>query len=274
MKRLALFIGIIAATTTAGCITHVDAGHVGVEVSSCSGGGVNDTPVPVGYHTTGPCTEIVEFPVYQQTMLLDKDDAINVTSSEGLPIGVDNSLSFTVDEAKAPHIYKKFRKDLANIQASYVKQAVREAMQETFAKYTAQQLYSDKKELARAEIQGLLTKKLAQDGFQVTQFTINQTRVPTEVLSAIQAKVAMTQQAQQAQQEVAKAEAVGRQKVAAAEADSTATKLRADAEAYANQKIASSLSNALVQYKLAGKWDGKLSTYAGAGGNFLFQGGH
>jgi regulator of protease activity HflC (stomatin/prohibitin superfamily) len=269
MKKL-LVLSVLAINLA--CITHVDAGHVGVEVTSCSGGGVTETPVPVGYHTTGPCTSIVEFPVFQQTLLLDKEEAINVTSSEGLPIGVDNSLSFTVSEAKAPHIYKKFRKELATIESSYIRQAVREAMQETFAKYTAQQLYSDKKELARAEIQGLLTKKLALDGFEVTQFTINATRVPNEVLSAIQAKVAMTQQAQQAQQAVAKAEAEGRQQVATAEAQATATRLRADAEAYANQKIASSLSNALVQYKLAGKWDGKLSTYAGAGGNFLFHG--
>ena len=268
MKRVLLLLTVVNLA----CITHVDAGHVGVEVTSCSGGGVTEAPVPVGYHTTSPCTDIVEFPVYQQTLLLDKDEAINVTSSEGLPIGVDNSLSFTVDETKAPHIYKKFRKDLETIEKSYIRQAVREAMQETFAKYTAQQLYSDKKETARAEIQGLLTKKLVQDGFEITQFTINSTRVPDEVLRAIQAKVATTQQAQQAQQKVAQAEAEGRQKVATAEAEAAAMKLRADAEAYANQKIASSLSTALVQYKLAGKWDGKLSTYAGAGGNFLFHG--
>lgn len=259
--------------------THVDAGHVGVEVSSCAGGGVNETPVGVGYHATGPCTNIVEFPVYQQTLLLARssteggqtDDSINVTSSEGLPISTDTSLSFTVEESKVPHIYKKYRKDLDHIEQSYMRQAVREAMQETFAKYTAQQLYSDKKEIARSEVQVLLLKKLVGDGFNVTQFTINETRVPAEVLNAIKQKVAMTQQAQQAEQQVRKAEAEGRQRVASAEADATATKMRADAEAYANQKIASSLSQALVQYRLAGKWDGKMSTYAGAGANFLFH---
>lgn len=275
-----LLVSALLALSSAACITHVEAGHVGVEVSSCSGGGVNDTPVGVGYHTTGPCTDIVEFPVYQQTMLLAKstvegpkeDDSINVTSSEGLPISADTSLSFTVDEAKAPHIYKKYRKDLEHIEQSYMRQALREALQETFAKYTAQQLYSDKKELARAEVQGLLLKKLALDGFSVTQFTVNETRVPSEVLNAIKQKVAMTQQAQQAEQAVRKTEAEGRQKVATAEAEATATRTRADAEAYANQKIASSLSPALVQYRLAGKWNGQLSQYAGAGANFLFHG--
>jgi regulator of protease activity HflC (stomatin/prohibitin superfamily) len=269
---------LLCLTLLIGACTHIEAGHVGVEVSSCSGGGVNETPIPIGYHMTGPCTSIIEFPVYQQTMILTKsaaegspnDDSINVTSTEGLPISVDSSLSFTIEEAKAPHIYTKFRKELENIETSYMRQAMREALQETFAKYTAQQLYSDKKEAARAEVQGLLTKKLAPDGFNITQFTINETRVPSEVLNAIKQKVAMTQQAQQAEQAVRKTEAEGRQRVANAEADAKATQLRADAEAYANQKIASSLSSALVQYRLAGKWDGQLSTYSGSGANFLF----
>ncbi len=249
--------------------THVDAGNVGVEVNSCSGGGVKDDAVGVGYHATGPCTNIVEFPVFQQTLLLDKDEAIQVGSSEGLPIGADVSLSFTIEEAKVPHIYKKYRKDLEHIEQTYIKQAIKEAMQETFAKYTAQQLYSDKKEIARSEVQLLLSKKLAVDGFQVQQYTINATRVPNEVLQAIQTKVATTQQAQAAQQKVAQAEAEGRQKVATAEADAQATRLRADAEAYANQKIASSLSPVLVEYKRVGKWDGKLPQYSGANTSFL-----
>lgn len=268
-KLLSLFL-LVAAS---GCITHVEAGHVGVEVNSCSGGGVNDSPVGVGYHTTGPCTNIVEFPVYQQTLLLAGDTAVNVTSSEGLPISTDTSTSFTVEEAKVPHIYKKYRKDLDAIQAQYIRQTIREAMQETFAKYTAQQLYSDKKEIARAEVQGLLTKKLAQDGFSITQFTINETRVPGEVLSAIKAKVAMTQEAQRSQQEVIKAEAEGKKKIVQAQAEADSTRLKADAEAYANNKITSSLSPTLVQYRLAGKWNGELSQYNGSGANFLFGAG-
>ena len=274
MKTKIATLGLLLA---ASC-THVDAGHVGVEVNSCSGGGVEDAPVGVGYHATGPCTTIVEFPVYQQTMLLTQsphegaatDDSINVTSSEGLPISVDVSLSFTVEESKAPAIYKKYRKELEQIESMYLRQSVREALQETFAKYTAQQLYSDKKEGARSEVQGLLTKKLSPDGFKVTQFTINETRVPKEVLAAITAKVAMTQQAQQAEQTVRRAEAEGAQKVATARAEATATQLRADAEAYANNKITSSLSPTLVQYRLAGKWDGHLPQVQGSGGNMLF----
>jgi regulator of protease activity HflC (stomatin/prohibitin superfamily) len=270
-------VTLLLACLNIACITHIESGHVGVEVNSCSGGGVSDTPVGVGYHTTGPCTNIVEFPVFQQTMILTRstqegnatDESINVTSSEGLPVSVDCSLSYTVEEGRAPHIYQKFKRELDAIQYSYMRQTIRQGLQDVFAKYTAQQLYSDKKEAARAEVQAIIISKLGADGFNVTQFTINEARVPDEVLGAIKSKVAMTQQAQQAEQAVHKTEAEGRQKIAAATAEATAVKLRADAEAYANRAIAASLSPSLVQYKLAGKWDGKLSQYAGGGANFL-----
>lgn len=271
-------IAMLVVLSSLAC-THVDPGHVGVEFSSCSGGGISEKPLGIGYYMTGACTSIVEFPIYQQTMVLTKaanegspnDDSINVTDSAGLPISVDAALNFTVDPDKTPHIFTKFRKDLDHIQTSYMRQTIRQALQDVFAEYTAQQLYSDKKEKSRAEVQKILMDKLAPDGFQVTQFTINETRVPKSVRDAIESKVAMTQQAQQAEQAVRKATAEGLQRIATAEAEAQSIRVKADAEAYANQKIASSLSPALVHYRLAGKWDGKMPTYTGSGANFLFQ---
>lgn len=280
-----LFLALCAILTGCG-ITHVDAGNIGIEVDSCSGGGVKEIPVGVGYHFTGPCTSIAEYATFQQTLILTKsphegpdssptnaDDSINVTSSEGLPIGIDVSLSFTMDPSKAPAIYKKYRKDLAHIQEIFFRQMVREALQETAAKYTAQQLYSDKREAARAEVQGLLTAKLGADGFNVTQFTINETRVPAEVAGAIKAKVAMVQEAQRAEQQVKKTQAEAQQRIAQAEGEAQAARLRADAEAYTNQKLASSLSPVLVEYLKVQKWNGTLPTVQGGSTPLLNLGG-
>jgi regulator of protease activity HflC (stomatin/prohibitin superfamily) len=279
-----LIAAVAIAVVVIKFVTHVDAGHVGVEIHSCSEGGVQDTPVGVGYHLTGPCTSIVQFPTYQQTLVLTRsphegnprDESITVTSSEGLPINVDVSVSFTVDPAKAPHIYKKFRLSLDHIKQVYMRQTAREALQETFAKYTAQQLYSDKRESSRGEVQAILTTKFAPDGFVVTQFTINETRIPPEVDQAIRAKVAMAQEAQRAEQAVKKAEAEGKQRVAQVRAEAAATqvlaegkaaarKSQADAEAYANKKISESLSPALVEYLRVQRWNGTLPQVTGGG---------
>jgi regulator of protease activity HflC (stomatin/prohibitin superfamily) len=252
-------------------VVNVDPGHVGVRINKCSGGGVDDVPLGIGYHWQGPCTDITKYPTYQQTMVLARsptegqpeDQSITVTSSEGLPINVDVSMSFTLEEARVPHIYKKFRRDLVHIELSFMRQTIREALQQTFAKYTAQQLYSDKRETARAEVQALLTSRFASDGFSITQFTINETRVPDAVTQAINAKVAMIQEAQKAEQEVRKTEALAKQKITAAEGEATARRLRADAEAYANERVAKSLTPALVEYTKITRWDGKLPEVSG-----------
>lgn len=252
-------------------VTNVDPGHVGVRINKCAGGGIDDVPLGIGYHWQGPCTDIAKYPTYQQTVVLTKgstegsphDDSITVTSSEGLPINVDVSMSLTLEESKVPHIYKKFRRDLDHILVTFMRQTIREALQETFAKYTAQQLYSDKREIARAEGQGILTKRLMGDGFNITQFTLNETRVPDAVTQAINAKVAMSQEAQRAEQEVRKTQAIATQKITQAEGEATAQKLKADAEAYSNDKISKSLTPALVEYTKIMRWDGHLPQITG-----------
>src|SRR5204863_284150 len=83
-------------------------------------------------------------------------------------------------------------------------------------RYSAEQLYSDKREISRAEAQKYLIEKLAADGFVITQFTINETRVPEQVKAAINAKVAMIQDAQKTEQETRKIRALADQKVPAA----------------------------------------------------------
>jgi regulator of protease activity HflC (stomatin/prohibitin superfamily) len=269
---LTIVLAVVAIVPMA-FVTNVDPGHVGVRINKCSGGGVDEVPMGIGYHFQGPCTDIAKYPTYQQTLILTKaavegspnDDSISVTSSEGLPINVDVSMSFTLEEAKVPHVYKKFRRDLEHIQSSFMRQTIREALQETFAKYTAQQLYSDKREIARSEVQGFLTKRFAADGFNITQFTLNETRVPDAVTAAINGKVAMIQDAQRAEQEVRKTQALANQKVAEAEGEATARKLRADAEAYANERVARSLTPALVEYTKIMRWDGRLPQMTGGG---------
>src|SRR5690349_15938557 len=84
--------------------TRIDAGHVGVSVKKCAGGGVDPTPIHTGYYFKSVfCEDVVEYPTSLQTIILadgdnDKDnDGITVNSNEGLPITVDLSMSFTLD---------------------------------------------------------------------------------------------------------------------------------------------------------------------------------
>lgn len=269
----------------------IEPGHVGVSVQRCSstGAGVKPTPIPAGYYWRDLfCEAVIEYPISLQTIVLTRtqtegsmnDDSITVNSSEGMPINVDTSLSFTLDGAKVPMLYAKYRNDLDHIKHTFIRQTIREALQATYARYSAEQLYSDKREISRAEAQEYLSTKLAPDGFVVTQFTINETRVPDQVRAAINAKVAMIQDAQKTEQETRKIRALAEQKVAAAEGDAKAKRAMADAESYYNRTVAGSVTPALIQYKslevqldAIRKWNGTMPYMTGGAVPFVNVGG-
>jgi regulator of protease activity HflC (stomatin/prohibitin superfamily) len=266
----------------------IEPGYVGVSVQRCNqngGSGVKPEPIPAGYYWRDLfCETVIEYPISLQTIVLTQrstegssnDDSITVNSSEGMPINVDTSLSFTLDGAKVPVIYAKYRNDLEHIKHTFIRQTIREALQATYAQYSAEQLYSDKRESSRAEAQKYLLGKLSPDGFVITQFTINETRVPEQVKNAINAKVAMIQDAQKTEQETRKIRALADQKVAAAEGDAKAKRAMADAEAYYNKTVAGSATPQLIQYKslevqldAIRKWNGTMPQMTGGAVPFI-----
>jgi len=289
---IATIVGVAALSigmVTCAKLEKVHPGHVGVSVKKCSGGGVSPDPIPTGYYWRELfCEDVVEYPISMQSLILTKnphegtggtsgnetDQSITVTSSEGLGIEVDVALNFTLDAKKVPDIYSKWRDTIENIEHKYMRQTIREGLQDTFAKYTAEELYSTKKETARAEVEKFLTDKLTPFGFVISQFTINRIEPPAAVITAINAKVAMVQQAQQSAQEVKKKEAEANQQVAVAkgkadamkaeaEGEAAAITLRAEAQAKANRILAESVTPQLVEYEKALKWNGVLPTMTG-----------
>ena len=75
---------------------------------------------------------------------------------------------------------------------------------------------------------------------------------------------------QQAERQRITAEAEASVKKIEADAAAYATKVQSEAEAVANEKIAKSLTEALISWTEANKWDGKLPAYMnGNGGTTL-----
>jgi regulator of protease activity HflC (stomatin/prohibitin superfamily) len=265
---------IVIAIVMIAKLTTIHPGHVGVSVKKCDEGGVAQDPIPTGYYWRSLfCEDVVEYPTSVQTLVLTKsphegppiDESITVTSSEGLPVNLDVSLSFTLDPAKVPTIYTKYRNSIDVLAHTFIRQTIREGLQSVFAQFTAEQLYSTKREESRVEVQAFITKRLGAEGFIIQQFTVNETRVPDAVVQAINAKVAMIQESQKAEAQVRKTEAEAKQRVAQAEGEAAAKKLNADAEAYYNKTVAASITPEYVQYKALEKWNGELPQMLGGG---------
>ncbi len=272
--KAVLAIGIVvgALVLLSSSVSYISPGHVGIVIHR-AGGGVDKTPLGPGLHARNPLlTSIVEYPTFMQTLVLTRtstegspgNDEINVNSQEGQPLSVDVSMSFELDPVRVPQLYQTFRTDIATIQHGYVKQTIRQALQEVIGGEQIADIIGPKKAEAVGRAQGLISERLAPYGLLVKQFTLNELRAPETVMSAINTKNVMQQQALTAQNELQKntfqaqgdsIKAAGRAKAILAEAQ---------AQAQANELLAKSISGSLVQYEMAKKWNGVMPQVSGA----------
>ncbi len=277
-SRRKLKLVTIAVTAIVGALilsqsvfTYVDPGYVGIVIHR-AGGGVDEVPLGPGIHARMPfATGIEEYPIFLKTIVLAKsptegspsNDEINVNSVEGQPLSLDVSLSFQLDAAKTPKLYTTFRTDINAITHGFVKQTIRQALQEVVGTEPVADVIGPKKAEATNRVRALISERLQPLGFDVKQFTINELRAPQAVMDAISLKNVMQQQALTAQNELQKntfnaqgdsIKAAGRAKAITAEAE---------AQARANTLLAQSITPTLVQYEITKKWDGKLPTVSG-----------
>jgi regulator of protease activity HflC (stomatin/prohibitin superfamily) len=185
---------VVALFLLPSTVTYVNPGYVGIVIHR-AGGGVDKVPLGPGLHFRNPLTTgIEEYPVFMQTLVLAKssnegstqyNDEINVNSMEGQPLSLDVSMSFELDPDKAPNMYSTFRRDIQAIQHGYVKQAIRQALQEVIGNEEIAAVIGPKKAEAVNQTQRLLSQRLAQYGIVVKQFTINELRAPQAVIEAI-----------------------------------------------------------------------------------------
>jgi regulator of protease activity HflC (stomatin/prohibitin superfamily) len=251
--------------------TYVNPGYVGIVIHR-AGGGVDPVPLGPGVHARIPfATGIEEYPIFLTTLVLARsstegstlNDEINVNSVEGQPLSLDVSLSFQLDANKTPKLYTTFRTDLGMITHGFVKQTIRQALQEVVGTEPVADVIGPKKAEATNRVRAMIAERLAPMGFDVKQFTINELRAPAAVMEAINQKNVMQQQALTAQNELQKntfnaqgdsIKAAGRAKAITAEAE---------AQARANELLARSITPTLVQYELAKKWNGSMPQVTG-----------
>jgi prohibitin 2 len=272
VKKLPLVIlALIVLSMFSGMFTYVSPGYVGIKIDKLAGG-VERTPLEPGIHFKAPfATEIEEYPVYMQTLVLTRsvgegstgNDEINVNSIEGQPISMDVSLSFELDPTKTPRLYTTFRTDILSIQHGYMKQAIRQVLQEVVGSEEIAAILGPKKAETVARAQRMLTDRLSVYGFMVKQFTVNEIRAPQAVMEAINTKNVMQQQALTAQNELQKNtfQAQGDSIKAAGRAMAILGEARAQAEA--NRLLSESITPTLVQYEMTKKWNGQMPQVTG-----------
>jgi regulator of protease activity HflC (stomatin/prohibitin superfamily) len=271
LRMVGVVVGLIALLVLLPtAMTYINPGHVGIVIHRV-GGGVDPTPLSPGLHARNPLTTgIEEYPTYMQTVVLaraaegmERNDEINVNSVEGQPLSLDISMSFELDPTKVPALYSTFRTDIATIQHTYVKQAIRQSLQEVVGNEEIAAIIGPKKAETTGRVTKLLEQRLSIYGIIVKQFTINELRAPPSVIEAINQKNVMQQQGLTAQNELQKNQFQAQGDSIKAAGRAKAILAEAEAQAKANRLLSESITPTLVQYEMSKRWNGQMPQVTG-----------
>lgn len=265
-----LAIPLIAIVPMSSC-SRVEPGHVGIKVSNFgSSAGVSDHALGVGWYFTPVGTNIYEYPIYTSTYAWTKssteqsgnDEEFPFQDRNGLNLSADVSVAYRVDPVKAPILFQKYRIDMAGIVAGPLRNAVRSALNEEAAGLGIEEIYGPKKAALLSAVQRDVARYFEPVGLHVEQlYWASNIRVPDQVLSQINTKIANEQAALAAQANVATVKANADARIADAEGKAKASQIEGDA-LRANP--------AILRQRAIEKWDGKLPTYSAGSGQLPF----
>lgn len=227
--RQLLLIGL-GALALAACGKTVEPGNGGVKINNF-GGGVQQQALNPGWHGFLPgVSRIEQYPTIQRTYTYDGKDAIAFTDRTGLGMSADVQLVLSAQQARLPHIYTKYRLTFDQLLAGPIRNDIRTAIAaETELVAVDQLLAGGRQEVIRRAF-ARVQKKWAADGVTITQLDwIGAIHFPDVITAAIQARTQADQQVNAAKAKVAVAEAQAAEKVAIAQGDADAYRLRGDA---------------------------------------------
>ncbi|HZK68611.1 MAG TPA: SPFH domain-containing protein [Paludibacter sp.] len=259
----------------------VPVGSVGVKVNKLGGSkGVDTEVLGVGRYWIGWNEELHLFPTYQVNYSFTRDvtegsssnEEFTFQTREGMECGVDLGIAMHYDREKIVKMFQTYRKGEEEIRAVVVRNTIRDALNKIAGSMPVESVYGAGKGLLIDSVQRVVQSTLAPTGIIIDKISlIGSVRIPASVKDALDSKVKMTQEAQRAENEVAKAVAEANIRTAKAKGEADALKIKADAEAYYNQKVSQSLTPQIVEMKRIDTWDGHYPQYYGVNGGLLIK---
>ena len=251
-----MFVGLICAVC---CLERIPTGYCGVQYSM--NGGVKDEVLTQGWHIVSPTVKVKEFTVANEQLILSKDErdgsetdeSFNVSTADDASISVSFQMSYKFAQEDLVDTYKKFKgMNGEDIVYNRVTAVLKSKISEVTTDYSMMDIYSGN----RSEINNKITEYLNKEfkeayGIEVIDASIIDVHPDAQLQQTIDARVTALQNKQkaQAEQETAKVEAETALIKAQNEADITLTKAKAEAEA--NEVIAGSITQGLIDLKEA-----------------------
>lgn len=252
------------------CVTYVPTGYTGIVTTF---GKVHDTTLDAGISFKAPWDNVIRMDNREQRFSFE----LEAFSKDIQEVDLKGSVNLNIDKSTAMNLYREVGTDYINV---LIAPRVQEDIKIVIARYTAETLVENR-QVASDAMYDLLREELAAKGINVISIAIENLDFSDTFEFAVEAKQVATQEKQRAktqqEQQTMEAEQAAARKKIEAEAAAEVVRIRADAEAYeiktkadaeaeANEKIAATVTEELIDYTQAQNWNGKLpSTYIGSG---------
>lgn len=244
----AVIVLLIVVIIGCSAFTTVRAGHTGVVVTF---GKVSSSVLGEGLH--------LKIPFIQQVVQIDnrvqKAEVDCSSASKDLQTVTSTiALNYKVRNSSSADIYQNVGPDFESI---IVSPAIQECVKAVTAKYTAEQLITERQSIGD-QMKDLLGEKINGYGIDIEIFNIITFEFTDEYNAAIEAKQTAQQNALKAEQDLQRIKV---------EAEQTVAKAQAEAEAY--RLKSEQITPQMIAMEYIDKWDGKLPAVAGGDSSYM-----
>ena len=247
---------VLATFLAITCIASVPTGHTGVVTTF---GRVENITLDSGMHFKLPWQSVVRMDNRIQKKTID----LSCFSKDIQEVRMVFTTNYQISKKDAMTIYSTIGKEYYD---TVIAPAVTESVKTVSAKYTAEELITDRTRLA-VGIEEELEKNLAKHNIVLVSTSIEDIDFTDAFTDAVEAK-------QVAQQNKLRAETEAETKIIQANADAEVKRIEADSEAYVNNTTSESLTPEILQKMYYEKWNGVLPQVVGSDSSIIIpQGG-
>jgi prohibitin 1 len=252
---IVIFGGLIYTVAT---LEKVEPGYAGIVYNM--NGGIEKETLSQGYHLfISPTKKVKSYPVSLTTVWLSKskhegkddlDESFNVGTSDGKPVTVNASFTYSMNATDLPWVFTNFKgANSSSIEDTFMKAQLKNDMNKISSTYGISEIYGSKRDEIAQKALEVFKKNMANYKIVVHQLSITDVVPDPDTMKSIQNKVNAEQQSQQAiiQQKIITTEAGTA--LIKANGDAAAKIAQAQGEATANKSLLVNMSPELIQYK-------------------------
>ena len=273
---IVILVAAVVIVTVLSTFTIVPSGYVGVRVTM---GQVSDTVLKSGTYLHIPFVESITKVMTKQVDQVYKDAIWGESSEQTAVYMSDTTVTYKLNPDMASYVVKNvanYDEDLVNM--TLVSSALKAAARTLATDQVTNRSYIEA--AAVESLQNAVNTKYGSDVVTILNVNINdmdfeesyQNAIAERQLAeqayqkqAIENKTALEKAEADKQVAITNAEAQAEADRIAAEVQAEIVRIEAEAQAEANEKLAASISDELIEYQKIEAWDGKLPVVQGSG---------